>query len=180
MALIRSLNTAVTGLRAQQFRIEVVGNNIANVDTTAFKTSRVDFSTLLNQTLQYGIAPQGFLGGIDPVQVGLGTQIASTTANFGQGPTEATGVNTDLAIQGDGFFILNDAAGGPVYTRDGSFTLNPSNLLHDPATGFVVQGWLADENFQVVPGGPLEDVEVAVGVETIARPTTVATFGGNL
>ncbi|MFN0059554.1 MAG: flagellar hook-basal body complex protein [Planctomycetota bacterium] len=180
MALIRSLNTAVAGLKAQQFRIEVVGNNIANVDTTAFKGSRVDFSTLLSQTMSFGTAPQGFLGGIDPVQVGLGAQVASSTADFGQGPTEATGVSTDLAIQGEGFFILNDAAGGAVYTRDGSFTINPANLLHDPSTGFVVQGWMADENFQVTPGGPVQNVEIQVGVQTIARPTSIATFGGNL
>ncbi len=180
MALIRSLNTAVTGLRAQQFRIETVGNNIANVDTTAFKSTRVDFSTLLSQTLSYGVAPQGFLGGIDPVQIGLGTQVASTTTDFSQGPTEVTGVNTDLAIQGDGMFVLNDSTGARVFSRDGSFTLNPSNLLHDPATGYVVQGWLADDNFQVTPGGPLTGVEVEVGVQTIARPTTVASFGGNL
>ncbi|MEM7260804.1 MAG: flagellar hook-basal body complex protein [Planctomycetota bacterium] len=180
MALIRSLNTAVTGLRAQQFRIETVGNNIANVDTTAFKGTRVDFSTLLSQTMSYGMAPQGFLGGIDPVQIGLGTQVASTTTNFNQGPTEATGVNTDLAIQGDGFFVLNDAQGGRVFTRDGSFTLNPSSLLHDPSTGYVVQGWMADENFQVVPGGPLQDVEIQVGTQTIARPTSDVSFGGNL
>lgn len=180
MALIRSLNTAVAGLKAQQFRIETIGNNIANVDTTGFKSTRVDFSTLLSQTMSYGVAPDGFLGGIDPVQVGLGTQIASSTTDFTQGPTEATGVNTDLAIQGDGFFILTDSAGGQVYTRDGSFTINPANLLHDPATGYVVQGWLADDNFRVTPGGPLDPVELEVGVQTIARATTSTTFGGNL
>lgn len=180
MALIRSLNTAVAGLKAQQFRIETIGNNIANVDTTAFKSTRVDFSTLLSQTLSYGIAPEGNLGGIDPVQVGLGTQVASTSTDFNQGPTEATGVNSDLAIQGDGFFILNDSSGGDVYTRDGSFSINPANLLHDPATGYVVQGWTADENFQVSPGGPLEPLELEIGVQTIARATESTTFGGNL
>ncbi|MCZ6601435.1 MAG: flagellar hook-basal body complex protein [Planctomycetota bacterium] len=180
MALIRSLNTAVSGLRAQQFRIEVIGNNIANIDTTAFKGSRVDFSTLLSQNLSFGVAPQGFLGGIDPTQIGHGTRVASTTTDFSQGPTEATGVASDLAIQGNGFLIMRDEFGGMVYTRDGSFTINPSNLLHDPATGYVVQGWMADENFQVNPGGSLTNIEIAVGVKTIARPTTVGVFGGNL
>lgn len=180
MALIRSLNTAVSGLRAQQFRIETVGNNIANVDTTAFKTTRVDFSTLLNQSITYGMAPQGFLGGIDPVQIGLGSQVAGTTSDFSQGPTEATGVASDLAIQGNGFFVLKDSAGGRVFTRDGSFSINPANLLHDAATGFVVQGHMADENFQVTPGGVVEDISIPVGSMTIARATTFVNLQGNL
>ncbi|MFQ5653208.1 MAG: flagellar hook-basal body complex protein [Planctomycetota bacterium] len=180
MALIRSLNTAVSGLKAQQFRIEVIGNNIANVDTTSFKGSRVDFSTMLSQTLSFGVAPQGFLGGIDPIQVGHGAQVASSVVDFNQGPTEATGVVTDLAIEGDGFFLLRDESGALVYTRDGSFTINPANLLHDPSTGFIAQGYMADENFQVTPGGALVDVEIPVGVMTIAGATNVATLGGNL
>ncbi|MGE3164251.1 MAG: flagellar hook-basal body complex protein [Planctomycetota bacterium] len=180
VALIRSLNTAVSGLRAQQFRIEVIGNNIANVDTTAFKNSRVDFASMLSQSLTYGVAPQGFLGGIDPIQVGLGTQVGSTATDFSQGPTEATGVATDIAIQGDGFFTLRDQSGGAIFTRDGSFSINPSNLLHDAATGFVVQGYMADENFRIVTGGVLENIEIPVGVATIARPTTEAFFSGNL
>ncbi len=180
MALIRSLNTAVTGLRAQQFRVEVIGNNIANVDTTAFKSGRVDFSTMMSQMLSHGVAPQGNLGGIDPTQIGHGVSVSNSVANFSQGPTEATGVNTDLAIQGDGFFILTDGQGGSVFTRDGSFTINPASLLHDPATGFVVQGWVADQNFQVSPGGALSNIEIPVGSQTIARATNLATISGNL
>ena len=180
MALIRSLNTAVAGLKSQQFRIESIGDNIANVDTTAFKGQRVDFSTLLSQTITFGVAPQGFLGGIDPIQIGHGNQVASTTTNFNQGPTEATGVNTDLAIQGNGFFVMTDQAGATTYTRDGSFTVNPSNLLHDPANGFLVQGYAADENFQVTPGGPLTSIEIPVGTMTIADATTRVNLDGNL
>ncbi len=180
VALISSLNTAVSGLKAQQFRIEVIGNNIANVDTTAFKGTRADFATLLSQTRSFGVEPHGFLGGIDPVQVGLGTRVASTVTNFNQGPSEATGVATDLAIQGNGFFIMTDEAGGLVFSRDGSFTINPSNLLHDPATGFLVQGYAADENFQVVPGGALGNLEIPVGTLTIARATGASSFAGNL
>ncbi|MEE8142631.1 MAG: flagellar hook-basal body complex protein, partial [Planctomycetota bacterium] len=89
-------------------------------------------------------------------------------------------VASDLAIQGDGFFVLLDEAGGRVFSRDGSFTINPANLLHDPGTGFIVQGWMADENFQITPGGALENIEIPVGLQTIARPTQVTTFGGNL
>ena len=180
MALIRSLNTAVSGLKAQAFRIEVIGNNIANVDTTAFKSDRADFATLLSQTRTFGMAPEGFLGGIDPIQLGLGVRIASTTTNFNQGPLEATGVVTDLAIQGEGFFVVTDATGGLKYTRDGSFTVNPAGLLHDPSNGFMVQGYAADENFQITPGGSLSNLEIPVGTLTIAAATTQANFAGNL
>ena len=180
MALIRSLNTAVAGLQAQQFRIETIGNNIANVDTTAFKSSRVDFAAMMSQMLKHGVAPQGTLGGIDPTQIGHGVLVGNTTSNFNDGPTEATGVTSDLALQGDGFFIVNDQANGRQFTRDGSFTINPSNLLHDPATGFVVQGWMADDNFQINTGGVLQDIEIPLGLETIARATDVVTVSGNL
>jgi len=180
MALIRSLNTAVSGLNAQQTRIEVVGNNIANVDTTAFKSSRAEFATILSQIQSYGMAPNGFLGGIDPLQVGLGTFVGGTPKDFNPGPIEATGVASDLAITGDGFFILKDVTGQEVYSRDGTFSINPSNLLHDAVTGNIVQGYTADENFQVTPGGPLEDIEIPVGVLTIAKATTETTMEGNL
>jgi flagellar hook protein FlgE len=180
MALIRSLNTAVTGLRAQQLRIELVGNNIANVDTTAFKSSRAEFSTILSQLMSFGMAPDGFLGGIDPTQVGLGTFVGGTRKNFNQGPVELTGVSSDLAIVGDGFFVLRDSTGREVYTRDGSFSINPANLLHDAVTGYVVQGYGADENFQIQSGGPLRNIEIPLGVSTIARATTLATLEGNL
>jgi len=180
MALIRSLNTAVSGIQAQQFRIEVIGNNIANVDTTAFKSGRVDFATMMSQLLSPGVAPQGSLGGIDPTQIGHGVVVGNTVADHGQGPIEATGVQSDLALQGDGFFIVNDEGGGRLFTRDGSFTINPSGYLHDPATGYIVQGWVADENFEVSPGGPLQNIEIPIGTEMVARATSIASIAGNL
>ncbi|MBN1421136.1 MAG: flagellar hook-basal body complex protein [Planctomycetes bacterium] len=180
MSLIRSLNTAVSGLKAQQFRIEVVGNNIANVDTTAFKASRTDFSTILGQAVTYGMAPQGNMGGIDPLRVGLGVQVASTPSDFSQGPTKLTGVSSDLAIVGDGFFIMKTPSGGQVYTRDGSLAVNAANLLHDPATGLLVQGYGVDEGFQVRTQAVLQNLEIPVGVMTIAEATSRVSFEGNL
>jgi len=180
MALIRALNTAVSGLRAQQFRIELVGHNIANVDTTAYKSQRAEFNTLLSQLLRAGIAPQGQNGGIDPIQIGMGTQVGATTTNFNQGPMKLTGVASDLALDGDGFFVLRDPNGEMIFSRDGSFTINPANLLHDAATGAIVQGWGVDENFQIRNGGPLENIVIPVGTLKIARATQTATFEGNL
>lgn len=180
MALIRALNTAVAGLKSQQFRIETVGNNIANVDTTAYKSNRTEFNTLLSQMYTAGVAPQGHLGGIDPIQLGLGVQVAASTTNWNQGSVKMTGVSSDLAINGDGFFTVKDAGGNLVYTRDGSFTINPANLLHDPATGYIVQGWGVDSDFNIVSGGPLMDLEIPVGTLNIARATEMSQIEGNL
>ena len=180
MGLIRSLNTGVSGLEAQQYRIEVVGNNIANVDTTGFKASRTEFSAMLSQLETYGMPPNGFLGGIDPIQVGLGVRVGSTPKDFTQGPIKNTGVASDLAITGDGFFTLRNGDGKAAYTRDGTFGVSAMNLLYDPSSGNVVQGYKADKDFTVNPGGPITDLEIPIGVLTIAQATQSATIEGNL
>lgn len=181
MALIRALNSAISGLRAQQVKVDVIGDNLANSTTPGFKETRLLFKTVLSQTISYGTAPQGFLGGIDPVQYGLGVQVGDTSKNWNQGALAATGITSDLAIQGDGFFIMLDETGAPVYSRDGSFTVNPANLLHDPSTGYIVQGWNAEyTNFTITPGAAVEDVSIPIGVLRIARETDNAIFDGNL
>ncbi|MHC4605416.1 MAG: flagellar hook-basal body complex protein [Planctomycetota bacterium] len=181
MALIRALNAAISGLRGQQFRIDTIGDNLANSTTTAFKAGRVEFHTLLSQTIQFGTAPQGFLGGIDPLQRGLGVGIASTTRMFTQGELDVTGIASDLGIQGEGFFIMRDNGGDLVFSRDGSFSLNPSNLLHNPANGYIVQGVMADRNtFTIASGAPIQNIEVPVGELQLAVATGSAQFDGNL
>ncbi|MBI4584283.1 MAG: flagellar hook-basal body complex protein [Planctomycetes bacterium] len=180
MALIGSLKPALTGLNVQQRRVEVVGNNIANLDTPAFKAARVEFNTILSQVSSFGAAPEGTFGGIDPQQVGQGVQTGGISRDFSQGPLKVTGIPSDLAVVGEGFFVAKNREGRQIYTRDGSFSVNPAGLLYDPATGAVVQGWLADENFNVSAGGPLADVEIPVGVMTIARSTSKASLQGNL
>lgn len=181
MALVRAMNSAISGLRSQQFRIDTVGDNLANATTTGFKSGRVEFSTLLSQTISFGTAPQGFLGGIDPQQMGLGVTVASTTRNFTQGELETTGVASDLGIDGAGFFIMRNESGDMVFSRDGSFTINPSNLLHNPANGFVVQGIQADFNtFTIASGAPIQNLSIPIGNLTIAVATTTAEYDGNL
>lgn len=180
MALIDSLNPAVAGLRIQQKKIEVVGDNIANVDTPSFKTSRVEFSSIFSQVLSFGAAPEGTFGGINPIQIGKGAQLASISKNFTQGAIKNTGINSDLAIDGDGFFVVRGASGESLYTRDGSFGLSSSNQLIDPATGGVVQGWLADSNFDISVGGPLQDVTIPTGSLSIARATSKVSMQGIL
>jgi len=181
MGLVRAFNSGISGLRAHQTRIDVVGDNLANSDTTGFKSARVDFQTILSQTLSSGAPPAGNLGGVDPLQIGLGVSVGSTPKNFAQGALKATGVNTDLAVEGDGFFVLGDTNGNQVFSRDGTFSLNPQNQLHDPATGFRVRGWNANlSTFQINSGGPVESITIPVGTLRIAQETSAASFGGNL
>ncbi len=181
MALIRAMNTSISGLRSQGFRIDTIGDNLANSTTTAFKTARVGFQTMLSQTLRFGTSPQGFLGGIDPQQIGLGVTVGSTTRNFNQGELENTGIASDLGIDGDGFFILKDQSGKSVFSRDGAFTINPANQLHNPSNGFVVQGIQADfTTFSIASGAPVQELEIPIGNLSIAVQTTTAKYEGNL
>ena len=181
MALIRAMNTSISGLRSQGYRIDTIGDNLANSTTTSFKTARVGFQTMLSQTLRFGTSPQGFLGGIDPQQIGLGVNVGSTTRNFNQGELENTGIASDLGVDGDGFFVLSDQAGGQVYSRDGAFTINPANLLHNPSNGYVVQGIQADlETFTIASGAPVQALEIPIGNLSIAVQTTTAKYEGNL
>ncbi|MFN7182144.1 MAG: flagellar hook-basal body complex protein, partial [Planctomycetota bacterium] len=160
--------------------IDITGNNLANVDTVAYKAQRVTFRDLFNQTISFGVAPQGNLGGIDPQQLGLGVQIGDTSRNFAQGALKTTGVKTDIALEGDGFFIVKDNDGSLLFTRDGSFSLNPQNLYHDPVTGRIVQGLMADfKTFEITQGGPLKDIEIPVGKLSIANQTSQIKLAGN-
>jgi len=186
MALISALNSGISGLRVQEQRISVIGDNIANVDTVGFKEARVTFETMLSETSSFGSAATGNLGGSNPVQMGLGAMVGSIDRAFTRGALEATGLTGDLAIEDTGdlassFFILKDASGSEVYTRDGSFSINPSNYLHNSANGYIVQGWMADlDSFTVTTGGPLENLSIPVGDLRIARETANTDFDGNL
>ena len=195
MALLRSLLTGISGLRAQQTALDVTGDNISNVSTVGFKGSRVNFSTLISQTQKFGQAPSGFLGGTNASQVGLGVQVADVQRLWTQGQLRQTGLATDLAID-DGenartFFVLNDYSGRNIFTRDGTFGLNRENELFDPSSGYKVQGWMADTATQVVDptgaidfslntGGQLEDINIEIGNLTIAKETTYTDWRGNL
>jgi len=176
----RALFTAVTGLKAQQTKLDVVANNIANVNTTGYRSSRVLFQDLFSQQLSGPSAPAGNFGGTNPMQVGLGVQIGTIDVNHGQGSLITTGVNSDLAIQGNGFFVLSDGLTN-VYTRDGSFTVNTVGTLIDPATGLRVQGYTADQAGVIdavnsVPG----DIVIPLGSSGFAAATTNAELTGNL
>ena len=129
---------AIAGLRNHIAFMDVVGNNIANVNTTAFKASRVTFQDMLSQTMTGASAPTADRGGTNPVQVGLGMQLGGIDVFHGQGSLQSTGKLTDFAIQGNGFFILKDG-GRMFYTRDGAFDVAVSGELVNPTNGFKVQ-----------------------------------------
>ena len=176
----RALFTAVTGMKAQQNKLDVVANNIANISTTGYRSSRILFQDLFSQTLVSGSAPTATNGGTNPEQIGLGVQTGSIDVNHQQGSLVTTGVNSDLAVQGNGFFVLSNGTTN-VYTRDGSFTVNSSGVLIDPATGLRVQGYTANANGVIDPANTvLGDINIPLGASGIAQATTEAEIVGNL
>jgi len=137
--MMRSLYAGVSGLRNHQTRMDVIGNNIANVNTAGFKRNRVSFQDMLYQNMRGASAPAGTLGGTNPAQIGLGITIASVDTIHTQGSTQTTGKMNDLMIQGDGFFVLGDNAGANlVYTRAGNFEFDSNGQLVNPANGMFV------------------------------------------
>lgn len=171
--------TGVTGLQAHQRRLDVIASNIANINTTGYRGARVLFQDLFSQTISGPRAPLGGFGGSNPAQVGLGVRLASIDTNFAQGTLLTTGVASDLAIQGNGFFVLSNG-GANFYTRDGSFDLNANGNLVDTATGLLVQGYQADGAGAIDPNGPITNLTVPVGGVSIVRATQLATLQGNL
>ena len=161
-----TFSTAITGLKAYQTDIEVIGNNIANVNTPGFKASRTQFADLLVQSLEGATAPSGTTGGTDPLQIGSGVQVSAVFDLQTQGTIDPTGRSSDLAIQGEGFFVLSDGT-RTVYTRAGTFEVDANGNLVDSATGMRVQG--ANGNISIPLGSSLNPTA-----------TTEATLGGNL
>jgi flagellar hook protein FlgE len=165
MAGFDSLYTGISGLNAYQSWIDMISNNIANVDTTGFKGQMMTFADLFYQNQTFASAPSNTSGGVDGQQLGFGVKVNSVDTLFGQGGLQTTGVNTNLAMNGDGFFILNNLQGSaiPSYTRDGAFQLNSNGVLYDPASGLAVQGWEANSQ-GVIQGGATGNITIPIGL----------------
>ncbi|AQW80509.1 flagellar hook protein, epsilonproteobacterial variant [Campylobacter pinnipediorum subsp. pinnipediorum] len=179
--MLRSLWSGVTGLQAHQIAMDVESNNIANVNTVGHKYSRANFSDMLSQTPRIATAPQGELGGQNPMQIGLGTSVHSTTRIFSQGTLQATDKNTDLALQGDGFFIVSPDGGKTnLYTRNGDFVRDRAgNFVNN--SGYIAQGWTRDDETGTIdPTGPIRNIVIPEGLTTPARATTQINVKGNL
>jgi flagellar hook protein FlgE len=173
-----ALFNAISGLNNFQRVLDTVGNNIANISTPGYKKTRVNFQEMLSQTLRGATLASETSGGTNPVQLGLGSKIASIDSEYSQGVLETTGRATDLAITGNGFFIVKSDR-GIGYTRNGNFYVDTLGSLTD-ANGNLVQGWLADNLGNVNPSGPLEGIKIPIGEAAIARATSEAIFVGNL
>ncbi len=178
MGLTSAMYTGLSGMNANQTRLNTIGDNIANVNTTAFKGSRTLFQTQLARLVSMGNGPSTTSGGVNPTQVGLGAVVGATQKNFSPGSIETTGIASDLALDGDGFFILRRPNGQQVYTRDGAFSLDADNRLVS-ADGYAVRGFGIDENFNVQPN-VLTDLTIPVGTLTIARATENVSLDGDL
>ncbi len=176
--MLRSLFSGISGLRSHQTMLDVTGNNIANVNTTGFKSSQTQFQDTLSQVLQNAGGAQPGTGGTNPAQVGLGVRVAGITTNFTQGASQITGRSTDMMIQGDGFFVVRKGA-ETFYTRAGSFDFDATGQMVLPGEGALVQGWAA-VNGVVDTNGPLSDLRVPAGSIMPAVATTSATYEGNL
>ncbi len=182
--MMRSMFSGVAGMRNFQYAIDVVGNNIANVNTVGFKGSRVTFQTALLQTMKAARSPQNNIGGTNPIQIGLGSQLATIDKIMTQGSFENTGNKTDLAIQGDGFFVLSDGS-QYYYTRAGALSVDTNGTLIQSSTGYKVQGWRAIQDpatgtRYVDTNQPIGDIVISAGMTMPANATTSATMEGNL
>lgn len=175
----RAMSIAVSGLRDQQVMLDVIANNISNSSTVGFKGSRMTFKESFAVLLQGSSKPPGDQGGVNPLQVGNGSAIGSIDSLFTQGTIASTGNETDIAISGDGFFVVSDGQKN-YYTRAGSFQWDSQGRLVSPYNGMTVQGRIADAQGTVSDGSALGDITVAFGTVDTAKATTSVNFVGNL
>ena len=177
--MMRSLYSGVSGLQNHQTRMDVIGNNISNVNTYGFKKGRVDFQDMISQQLSGAARPGEEVGGVNPKEVGLGMSIAAIDTIFTQGNLQSTGVSTDLAIQGNGFFVLKDGE-ETFYSRAGVFGVDANGTLVNPANGMRVQGWMADENQMLQTSASTTDLKIPVGQKDPAKATQTVRYLCNL
>ncbi|MFA6596757.1 MAG: flagellar hook protein FlgE [Ignavibacteriaceae bacterium] len=179
MALLNSLFAGVSGLRNHQTMMDVIGNNIANVNTIGYKGSRVTFSDTFNQFVKAGTNPTDTSGGTNTYQVGLGMKVNSIDRNWNQGTFERTGITTDLALQGNGLFVLK-SNGENFYSRAGGFVFDADGKLVSPQNGAIVQGKVASADGVIPPGNNLEDIMIDTNLKLPAVATNLIKWGGNL
>ncbi len=176
--MMKSLLTGSTGLKSHQFRMNVIGNNIANINTIGFKAGRASFSEMMASTLQGARRPESGIGGVNPIQLGGGVAVGGVDNIFTQGSLEFTGVTTDLATIGTGFLIVSDGSSN-FYTRTSGFLFDANGQLVDAASGMVLQGVMANAD-GVLGGSSIEDISIPMDLTDPANATTRVTYGGNL
>ena len=174
-----ALSAGVTGLQAHQKMLDIAGNNLANVNTTAFKSSRITFSELLSETIKKASQPTSTIGGTNPQQLGSGVGVSGITPNMTQGSIISTGNPLDLALEGEGYFVLNSGSQS-VYTRAGAFAVDANSNLVDPATGYIVQriGSVGEADGFQIPGD--SNIKVPYDAAMPASATSEVQLAGNL
>ena len=177
--MMGALFAGVSGLRNHQTRMDVIGNNIANVNTVGFKASRMTFKEAFLQTLQGATRPAGTNGGINPMQIGQGMNVGSIDTLFTQGALETTGQPLDLAIQGDSLFVLGNGQ-RQVYTRAGDFQIDAQGHLVSPSSGYILQGINADPTGAFSSSSSIGDIQLHLGDKAPAKQTGQVGLTGNL
>ena len=175
--MMRSLYSGVSGLKNHQTRMDVVGNNISNVNTTGFKSSRVTFSDTLSQTLSGASAPTENGGGTNPKQIGLGSATSSIDTLFTDGSVQSTGVNTDLCLSGNGLFVVEDG-NSSYYTRNGNFKFDAEGNYVN-SDGLMVQGWMGTDGV-ISTGGDTTGIKIPAGKTMQAKASSKLTISGNM
>jgi flagellar hook protein FlgE len=181
--MIQAMYSGITGMKAFKTQLDVIGNNIANVNTTAYKAESISFQEMLTQTIKAASAPSSGSGGVNPSQVGLGVAVGSINIDNTQGSKTATGKGADLAVDGNGYFVLSNGD-SIAYTRDGSFGLDSQYNLVSSSTGMKVLGWQADlttgelDTSKAITGG--SGIHIPVGGLSVAKQTSGVTLAGNL
>ena len=176
--MLRSMFAGVSGLRSHQTMMDVVGNNIANVNTVGYKASRVTFQDTLSQLQRGGNSGTSGSGGVNAAQIGLGVKVGGIDTVNTQGALQNTGRATDVAVQGEGYFVVH-AGSQELYTRAGAFDFDGAGHLVDPS-GYVVQGYLADADGKISATGQVRDVTLPLSQVLPPKTTTKLTVGGNL
>ena len=177
--MMRSLYSGVSGLKSHQIRMDVIGNNISNINTVGFKGSRAVFSDTLSQLQSAASAPTTSRGGVNPRQIGLGVSVESIDLIFTDSSPQSTGRNTDLALSGNGLFVLK-TGDQEYYTRNGSFSFDEEGYYVMPGNGLRVQGWNADDDGSINTNGLATDIVVPVDKTMEASETDQITYSGNL
>ncbi|MDF1616823.1 flagellar hook protein FlgE [Petrocella sp. FN5] len=178
--MMRSMYSGVSGLRIHQTKMDVIGNNIANVNTVGFKSSRVTFSEVFSQTIQGASGASENTGGRNPMQIGLGSSISSVDIDMGEGAAQRTDNPLDLKIEGDGFFVVSDITGNK-FTRAGAFRIDEAGNLVNPE-GLNVMGWKADPATGEVQKGQVQPIQILNPVNLYSEPTATSniTLSGNI
>ena len=177
--MMRSMYSGVAGLKGHQTKMDVVGNNIANVNTTGFKSGRVTFADTLSQTTSNASAPTGNIGGTNPKQIGLGVGVSTIDTLFTDGSVQATGKNTDLCLSGNGLFVVK-SGNEEYYTRNGAFEFDANGTYVMPGSGMKVQGYMAVNGDLSGAAGTPGDITIQNGQSMKAVSTTTATYSKNL